>query len=142
MEGRDDMEDQDFIDQFEGCTLPAEVFDHSHHVKLAWLYLGRLPLLEAVARFSEGIRRYATANGKPERYHETITWAFLFLIHQRMRESADGHSWHEFAEANPDLLNWQENILKSYYREETLNSARAKRLFLLPDRLLPREPAD
>jgi hypothetical protein len=42
-------------------------------VKLVWLYLQRYPLLETLARFSEGIKRFAGAHGKSNHYHETIT---------------------------------------------------------------------
>ena len=41
--------------------------------------------------------------------------------------------WEDFAAANPDLLDWPNNILKSLYREETLQSERARRFFVLPD---------
>lgn len=129
------ISDEAFMEQFEDCTLPTAVFDHYHHVKLAWLYLQRFPLLEAVANFSAGIKRYATAKGAADRYHETITWAFLFLIHQRHAAGGESPLWEAFAAANSDLLNWQENILKRYYCEETLQSAEAKRMFVLPDRL-------
>ena len=128
------LSDREFIEQFEACTLPAERFHHREHVKLAWLYLNELPLLQAISRFTAGIKRFATANGKPDRYHETITWAFLLLIHQRM-VATKGRSWDEFAAANGDLLDWQENILSRYYRQETLASDLARQTFLMPDRL-------
>ena len=38
--------------------------------------------------------------------------------------------------ANADLLNWKENILLRYYTAETLQLERAKKTFLLPDRLM------
>ena len=125
--------DKEFIRQFETCTLPAECFHHSDHVKLAWLYLQRYSLLEALQRFSEGIKRFAAAHGKTDLYHETITWAYVFLIHERMKRAGGKQCWEEFATANPDLLNWQTNILKSLYREETLHSELARQIFVLPD---------
>ena len=136
----DRLSDREFIAQFEDCSLPAAAFHHRDHVRLAWLYLKGMPLLEAIARFCDGLKRFATANGKPDRYHETVSWAFLFLIHQRMMESQESSStdlsWPEFAATNTDLLNWKENILHRYYTAETLRSLRAKKSFLLPDRLV------
>ena len=125
--------DEEFIRQFEACTLPAEFFHHQDHVKLAWLYLQRYSLLEALQRFSAGIKRFAAAQGKTDLYHETITWAYVFLIHERMKRAGGKQGWEEFAPANPDLLNWQTNILKSLYREETLHSELARQIFVLPD---------
>jgi hypothetical protein len=42
--------------------------------------------------------------------------------------------WPEFRAENPDLLDRKRDILKRYYRPETLQSELAKRTFLLPDR--------
>jgi len=125
--------DDEFIRQSEACTLPAECFHHQDHVKLAWLYLQRHSLLETLQKFSEGIKRFAAAHGKTNLYHETITWAYVFLIHERMKRAGGEQSWEEFAAANPDLLNWQTSILKSLYREETLHSELARQIFVFPD---------
>lgn len=125
--------DAEFIRQFEACTLPAEFFHHQDHVKLAWLYLQRYSLLETVQKFSEGLKRFATAHGKTSLYHETITWAYVFLIHERIKRGEREQSWEDFAAANPDLLGWQTSILKSLYREETLQSELARQIFVLPD---------
>jgi hypothetical protein len=127
------MNDEDFINQFEASTLPSGSFHHRDHVKLAWLYLQRHSLLETLVRFSEGLKRFATANGKDNLYHETITWAYVLLIHERMKRAGGKQSWEDFAAANPDLFDWQNSILKTYYREETLRSELARRVFVFPD---------
>lgn len=128
------MEDQDFIHQFEAATLPPAAFHHRDHVRLAWLYLRRHPALEALTRFTEGLKRFATANGHAGLYHETITWAYLLLIHERMARHGSGETWEEFAAENPDLLAWKPSVLDGYYEAETLGSDLARRVFVLPDR--------
>jgi hypothetical protein len=125
--------DEEFLEQFETCRLPGECFHHPDHVRLAWLYLRRYPLLEALAKFTEGLRRFALSKGQAGLYHETITLAYLFLIHERLRRSAVQQSWREFASANADLLDWQDNILKKLYRRETLFSDFAREVFVFPD---------
>src|SRR5262249_28024308 len=125
------MEDQEFISGFENCTLTS--FHHRDHVKLAWLYLRSYPVLEALARFTSGIKNFAKAHGKSNLYHETITWAYIFLIHERMARGGES-SWEEFAVNNSDLLNWQENILASYYSKEMLQSEMARKVFVFPDK--------
>ncbi len=129
------MTDEEFIEQFENCTYPAELFDHSQHVKLAWLYLQRYPPLDALARFTQSLKRFAASLGKASIYHETITWAYMFLIHERM-EKGEATEWQKFARHNADLLNWKANILQNYYRAETLQSERARRLFVFPDKFI------
>lgn len=135
------MTDTDFIRSFEDCTLPADAFHHRDHVRLAWLYLRRLPALEALTRFSEGLQRFATSNGHPGLYHETITWAYLFLIHQRMAGAETDETWEEFAARNPDLLTWKPSILDAYYQKETLGSELARRVFVMPDLVKSRSAA-
>jgi len=82
------MDDRDFVAAFESCALPSEGFHHRDHVRLAWLYLKELPPAQALTRFTEGLQRFAEAHGKPGLYHETITWAYLLLIRERMARAA------------------------------------------------------
>lgn len=131
------MTDQELIERFEECTLPNSGFHHQDHVRVAFLYLCQYPVLEALQRFSTSLARFAAANGKPSLYSETITWAFVLLIRERMARAGHQQVWEEFATGNPDLLSWKDNVLKKYYREETLTSELAKRTFLLPDKLMP-----
>jgi len=133
------MNDEEFIAGFEACTLPAEGFHHEQHVRVVWLYLRRYPVLETIMKFSESLKRFATANGKPNLYHETITWAYVFLIHERIKRNGQEQNWQEFVETNADLFDWKDNILKSYYHEETIRSDFARRTFVFPDRFSSRQ---
>lgn len=128
------MTDDEFMASFENCSLSNQSFHHSDHVKMAFLYLSRYPALEALQRFFASLARFAAASGKPGLYNETVTWAFLLLIRERMVRAGSRQTWAEFTANNEDLLNWKENILKKYYREETLRSDLAKNTFVFPDR--------
>ena len=125
------MTDSEFMGSFEDGTLPGSVFHHQDHVRLAWLYLARYPALEALARFAEGLKRFAAAQGHAGLYHETITWAYLFLIQER-RAATGAETWEEFAARNPDLLGWNPSVLDRYYDRETLFSDRARQVFVMP----------
>lgn len=129
------MSDEEFIAQLESCALPETQFHHADHLRAAWLYLTRFPPAEAIGRFSRTLRDYAAHLGKPGRYHETITWAYLLLINERMRLGAEPATWDLFAAAHPDLLDWKNSILSRYYFPETLESEMARRVFVMPDRL-------
>lgn len=124
------MDDRDFVHAFETCTLPPAEFTHRAHVRLAWLYLKEAPLLPTLTRYSDGIKRYAAHLGAASKYHETITWAFLFLIHERMQH-APHPTFESFADANPDLFG---PILSRYYAPEVLGSEVARRGFVMPGR--------
>jgi hypothetical protein len=125
-----------FITEFESAAVPPECFHHADHVRLAFEYLSRYPLLEALTRFCTALKSFANAHGKAMLYHETITWAYLFLIHERMARENGIHTWAQFSEANPDLLLWKGGILTVLYRPETLHSELARTTFILPDRAL------
>ena len=116
---------------FEAGTL-AELH-HRDHVRVAWLYLRREPLLRAVESFVSDLKRFAAAKGAPGLYHETLTFGFLFLVHERL--GPPDEDFDSFASRNPDLLAWKPSALDRYYHPETLASDRARRRFVLPDRL-------
>jgi hypothetical protein len=126
--------DDEFITAFENCTLPLESFRHADHVKMAFLHLKRYPLLEAIRQFSASLAKFAAAHGKTGLYNETITWAYLLLLQERLARTDRHQSWAQFAADNQDLLDWNDNVLKKYYRAETLKSDLAKGTFLFPDR--------
>ncbi len=74
------MIDEEFIVSFENGSITNATFHHEDHVRMAFLYLCRYPALEALQRFSAALAGLAAASGKPELYHETITWAFLLYL--------------------------------------------------------------
>lgn len=121
--------DAELLSGFAAGTL--DEFKHRDHVQVAWLCLGREPLLPAVRRFSADLRRFALAKGKPGLYHETITLAFLLLIRERMRGEPEDFA--AFAARNPELFTWKPSLVDRFYRSETLASERARQAFVLPD---------
>ena len=128
------MEDADFLAAFEAATLPEDRFHHRDHVRAAWLLLRDEAPAAALARFASALKRFAAARGKTRLYHETITWAYLLLINERMERDGRDRGWEEFAASNPDLLTWRPSVLDEYYTPETLGTDLARRVFLLPDR--------
>lgn len=126
--------DRDILAAFENGSLPAERFHHADHVRAAWLILREETPAAALGRFSATLKRFAAAKNKTGLYHETITWAYLFLVNERMERAGRELPWEEFAASNPDLMTWCPSVLDRYYTPETLGSDLARRAFLLPDR--------
>jgi hypothetical protein len=129
------MPEPSYIELFEAGSIPPTAFHHVDHVRLAFCYLIQYSPLEALGRFSTALQRFAQMHGKQNLYHETITWAYLLLIHERMARCTPTESWESFAAGNPDLLTWKESILHRYYTPATLQSDLAKRVFVFPDKL-------
>jgi hypothetical protein len=128
------MSDDELLARFEALDLPDGGFHHRDHLRLAWIYLHRFPVLEVLARLSEGLAALARSRGVPGQYHQTMTWAYIFLIEERIARTDGDCSWDEFAHNHPDLLNWSEGILRRYYRDETLRLDLAREIFVMPDR--------
>jgi hypothetical protein len=129
------MSNEELIRRFQSDAVPEGSFHHADHVRLAFAYLCEYPVLNALERFASALKRFAAARGKTQLYNETITCAYFFLIRERM-ECCEGLGWEEFAGRNSDLLIWKQGILTSYYRQSTLESDRARSVFVLPDKCL------
>ena len=127
------MEDEDLVRAFEAGKVPDGGFGHEQHVRVAWWYVRRHPLPDAMARFIAGLKHFAKCQNKPDLYHETITVAYVLLINERLSDSRN-LDWRAFAERHSDLLRWRPSILEAYYRPETLASPRAREVFVMPDR--------
>ena len=132
---RTELAAESLIPDFEACRIDPEAFDHRAHLKLAWLYLDDRPLWAAAEALTEGLKRLTRTLGAEDKYHETITWAYVLLIHDRRARLGDGHAWSEFEATNPDLFCTKPSALATYYRAETLNSELARRTFVMPDRV-------
>ena len=74
------------------------------------------------------------AKDKPQLYHETITWAYLLLIGERIARHRVA-TWEAFAEQHSDLLTWKPSVLDRYYTTELLWSDLARKTFVMPDRV-------
>ena len=129
------MTNHEIINRFESGNVPESEFHHADHVRLAFAYLRSYPVLRALEKFSAAIKHFAARHGKTQLYNETITWAYIFLITERIQRSGAEHlEWDHFAEKNPDLLVWKGGILSRYYEEATLKSDLARRTFIFPDK--------
>ena len=127
------MTDEQIIHNFKNDTLPDDSFHHADHVRLAFAYLSQYPVLVALGKFVSALKRFAAARGKTQLYNETITYAYFFLIHERMARH-EVKEWEEFTRRNPDLLAWKDGALSRYYHEGTLKCELARKVFLLPDK--------
>jgi hypothetical protein len=136
------MNCEELIRQLEDCSLPATALDHRAHVQAGFGYLQRHGYAGALSGMASALRRFAAHHGKAGLYHETITAAFLALIHERMAAdlvedgnvieltAARGLDWESFAARHPDLFT--HDLLAQYYTKETLRSDLARNCFVLP----------
>jgi hypothetical protein len=127
------MTDDELVARFESTQLTVADFSHREHVHAAWCYLQRLPLAEAMGAFIASLKRFAAAKGAHGLYHETVTVGWLLLVAERIGRSPD-LGWEDFADRHPELFA-RPSLLSSYYSEDVLKSERARRAFVMPDKV-------
>jgi hypothetical protein len=128
------MNDDQFLAAFEARTL--DEFHHRDHIKVAYLYLRRHPLDEAIAKVRAGLQGLAAAWGAPvddleKGYHETMTQAWVRLVHLALSDCVVVESADAFCDRQPQLM--QKTRLESFYSRQRLMTWEAKRGFVAPD---------
>ncbi len=125
------LSDDDFLAAFESCRLSTDEFHHADHLRLAWIYLHRMPFEEALEKVRAGIQAFAHHHGVPHLYHETITRGWVHLLHSHPETAFE-----QFWEANKSRLG--KELLHQYWSEALLNGSEARAGWVEPDlRVLP-----
>jgi len=121
------------VQAFERAAVDPAAFHHREHLYVAWCYLQALPLEEALARYVRHLRQLTVAIGAPDKFHATMTWAYVVLLDEAMRGSPDA-TFDELLAANPALLDRRAGALHAHYDGAQLDSDEARRRFVLPRR--------
>lgn len=122
----------EFLQQFENHTLDVERFDHLGHIRIAWIYLTKYPLDDAIEKVNKGIASYAKSKGANDKFQLTLTEAIVRILATRLLPNVD-HSFKNFLSENQDLITDLPLILEKHYSKEMLYSERAKKVFIAPD---------
>jgi hypothetical protein len=118
---------------FESATVDPAAFRHRDHLYVAWCYLRALPLEEALARYVRHLRELTAALGVPHKFHATMTWAYVVLLHAAMERSPRA-TFDELLAENPTLADHRSGALYDHYDRAQLDSDAARRGFVLPRR--------
>jgi hypothetical protein len=116
----DALSDDEFVRAFESCELAPDLFHHRDHIRLARIYVDRLGAAAATERFRTALIKFALHNGVSDKYHETITIAWMRLV---------------IAAADNDgerLLD--KKYIETFYSPELLATEAARTHFVEPDR--------
>jgi len=127
------MSDDDFLAAFEDCRISMDQWNHEAHVRMAWLYLRRMPVEVALPIVRQGLQRYSASLGKTGAYHETITVAFLELIGQEVAREPEADDFAGFSRRHPRFLDRSMSVLLEFYSRDRLFSHEARARFVEPD---------
>ena len=107
----------------------ADRFGHRQHIHLTWLAVRRHGAGAAITLVSDGIQRTARYAGAPQKYHATISRAWVELVGHHVARGED--DFEVFADRCPALLD--KRLLARHYRSSTLASPAARSGWVEPD---------
>jgi hypothetical protein len=117
-----------------GITGAGGRFGHRQHINLAFYAVRRYGMPDAVGVICGWIRQIAAYERAPQKYHYTVSRAWVELVAHHVAEDQDGADFAVFADRNPALLD--KRLLSRHYRSSTLAAEPARRDWIEPD-LLP-----
>ncbi len=126
-------DDQQFKNQVESCGFPVPDFDHRAHVRLAYIYLVEGDTDMAVERMRNSLTSLLKHAGvdPSQKYHETLTEAWILAVHHFMNNTDSSESADDFIEKNTVMLD--SKIMMTHYSVEVLFSEQARQSFVEPN---------
>lgn len=124
------LTDEELVAGFEAASLAA--FAHADHVRLTIIYLSRLGHDDTLTKMYDGLRRFAAAKGTPEKFHVTMTRAWVELIASALRACPQAASPAALVAACPELL--ERDALLRFYSPERLEGEEARARWVEPDK--------
>jgi hypothetical protein len=122
--------DLELLEHFEARTLAHAAFRHREHVRLTWIYLTREPADVVANRLCRSLLALATSHGVPDRFHHTLTVAWVRII-DAARRAHPGLRFDALVERCPFLLDKDAPL--AFYTRERLYSEAARKLWVDPN---------
>jgi hypothetical protein len=126
-------EDQEFKCLVESCGFPVAEFDHRSHIRLAYVYLATNSTDQSVNLMRVTLTALLKHAGvdPSQKYHETLTEAWILAVNHFMKNTDDSQSADDFIEKNSVILD--SKIMMTHYCAEVLFSDEARKAFVEPN---------
>ena len=112
-------------------TGPAGQFRHRQHINLAFEAVRRYGMPAAIGVICTWIRQIASYERAPQKYHHTVSQAWVELVAHHVAAHPGCADFDAFARQNPVLLD--KRLLSRHYRSSTLAATGARRGWVEPD---------
>jgi hypothetical protein len=133
-----ELEIDEFLAAFEGCTLPKERWTHGAHLLTGACYVHGLGRDGALARMRVCVRRYNESvggkNTETSGYHETITVMWIRLLDGLLRESP-AMERAAFARLAVERFVGKKDVFRRYYDFDVVGSVEARLRWVAPNLL-------
>jgi len=137
------LEDVDLRIAFEEQAIPHPSWKHRTHLRIAYIYLREHPFEEAMDRIRSGIQKLNAVHEVEETltqgYHETMTRAWMHLVHFTMVQHGEESDSRSFLDQQPQL--GVKTIMRLYYSRDRFLTLEAKADFVEPDLAAFPQPA-
>lgn len=130
-----ELTDLEFEKQFSEASLPALLFTHEAHIRLAWIHIKKYGLPEAESNVSTQLKKYVKTLGAEDKYHETLTIAGVKAVNHFFKRSKT-KNFSTFIQENDILLTDFKQLIQSHYSTNIFKSKQAKLEYLEPE-LIP-----
>lgn len=127
------IEDKEFKNSVESCEFAVQNFDHRAHLRLAYIYLAEYNTQTAVNLMRDalsGLLKHAGIDPS-NKYHETLTKAWILAVHHFMNNTDSSISADNFIDKNTIMLD--SNVMLTHYSAEVLFSDEARKVFVRPN---------
>ncbi|MGH3153428.1 MAG: hypothetical protein ACRDOB_22220 [Streptosporangiaceae bacterium] len=128
------LQDRELAAILPGITGPGGQFRHRQHINLAYYAVRRYGMPEAIGTICVWIRHLAAYERVPQKYHYTVSRAWVELVAHHVAADRGCADFDAFADRNPALLD--KRLLSRHYRSSTLAAGPARHGWVEPD-LLP-----
>jgi hypothetical protein len=130
MSDRPAFQNAAFATLFAQVTAAGASFGHREHVHLTWLAIRAVGPDAACPLVGDGLRTVARYAQMPQKYHVTVSRAWVLLIAHHLRADPTD-DFTEFLERSPELLD--KRLLRRFYRSTTLAGSLARTSWVEPD---------
>ncbi len=123
-----EVEIDEFLAAFEGCTLPKERWTHGAHLLTGACYVHGLGQAAALEKMQSVGGRNTETSG----YHETITVMWIRLLDGLLREAGEMERA-AFAALAVERFAEQRDIFRQYYDFDVVKSTEARLQWVEPN---------
>ena len=120
--GRHGPRDPELAAILPAITGPGGQFRHRQHINLAFYAVRRYGMPDAIGMICGWIRQIAAYERAPQKYHHTVSRAWVELVAHHVAEDPDCADFGVFADRNPALLD--KRLIARHYRSSTLAGGR------------------
>jgi len=126
------LNDMQFEEKFENCTLAPILFTHEAHLRLAYIHVTKYGLRKAISNLCYQIADFERNFGDGRKFNKTITVASAKVVHHFINKSKS-IDYQGLLNEYPRLKSNFKSLIKTHYSLNVFIDKTAKHEYLEPD---------